>query len=130
MFRRNPAIAYGVGNLLENAADFAEAKVGVEARWTAATVSITVSDDGPGFHQDIFDRLGDPFVTTRRGYGAEASEPGRHEGMGLGFFIAKTLLERSGATVSLANRPPPDHGAVVHIVWPRGAVDVGREQVH
>ena len=126
IFRRNPAIAYGLGNLLENAVDFAESKAGVEARWTGAKVSITVSDDGPGFRQDVFDRLGDPFVTTRRGYGAEAGESGQHEGMGLGFFIAKTLLERSGAAVSLANRPQPGHGAVVHVVWPRAAVDVGK----
>jgi two-component system sensor histidine kinase RegB len=125
VFRRNPAIAYGLGNLLENAADFAATKVGVEARWTATSVAITVSDDGPGFHQDVFDRLGDPFVTTRPGYGAEPEEGG-HEGMGLGFFIAKTLLERSGAVVSLANRPAPRHGAVVQVVWPRTVIDVGR----
>ncbi|HUR42511.1 MAG TPA: ActS/PrrB/RegB family redox-sensitive histidine kinase [Aestuariivirga sp.] len=125
VFRRNPAIAYGLGNLLENAADFAAAKVDVEARWTATNVAISVSDDGPGFHQDVFDRLGDPFVTTRPGYGAEPEEGG-HEGMGLGFFIAKTLLERSGAAVSLANRPAPLHGAVVQVVWPRAIVDVGK----
>jgi two-component system sensor histidine kinase RegB len=46
--------------------------------------------------------------------------------MGLGFFIAKTLLERSGAAVSLANRPAPEHGAVVQVVWPRNLVDLGR----
>jgi two-component system sensor histidine kinase RegB len=126
VFRRNPAIAFGLANLLENAVDFADARVEVEARWTAASVAITVSDDGPGFHGDIFDRLGDPFVTTRPGYGAEASGMDRHEGMGLGFFIAKTLLERSGAAVSLANRPAPGHGAVVQVVWPRAAVDIGR----
>jgi two-component system sensor histidine kinase RegB len=125
VFRRNPAIAFGLGNLLENAADFASSKVGVDARWSAASVAITVSDDGPGFHQDVFDRLGDPFVTTRPGYGAEP-EQGGHEGMGLGFFIAKTLLERSGAVVSLANRPAPLHGAVVQVVWPRAVVDVGK----
>ncbi|MBC8037080.1 MAG: ActS/PrrB/RegB family redox-sensitive histidine kinase [Rhizobiales bacterium] len=125
VFRRNPAIAYGLGNLLENAADFAAAKVRVEARWTATNVTISVSDDGPGFHQDVFDRLGDPFVTTRPGYGVEPEEGG-HEGMGLGFFIAKTLLERSGAAVSLANRRAPQHGAVVHVVWPRHVVDVGK----
>ncbi len=67
VFRRNPAIAYGLGNLLENAVDFAASKVGVEARWTEANVTIAVGDDGPGFHQDVFDRPGDPFVTTRRG---------------------------------------------------------------
>lgn len=126
VFRRNPAIAYGLGNLLENAVDFAESEVEIEARWTPALVSLTVRDDGPGFRQDVFDRLGDPFVTTRPGYGEETGEPGRHEGMGLGFFIAKTLLERSGATVSLANRPAPSHGAVVQVRWPRPAVDVGK----
>ena len=126
VFRRNPAITYGLGNLLENAVDFAESRVEVDARWTPAQVSISVRDDGPGFHENIFDRLGEPFVTTRPGYGEDSGEPGRHEGMGLGFFIAKTLLERSGATVSLANRPAPEHGAVVHVVWPRSTVDLGR----
>ena len=126
VFRRNPAIAYGIGNLLENAVDFAESRVEVDARWTQSQVSITVRDDGPGFHENIFDRLGDPFVTTRPGYGEDSGEAGRHEGMGLGFFIAKTLLERSGASVSLANRPGPEHGAVVHVVWPRSLIDLGR----
>ena len=141
VFRRNPAITYGLGNLLENAVDFAASRVEVDARWTPGQVSITVRDDGPGFHENVFDRLGDPFVTTRPGYGVDMGEAGPHdgmgregmehegmghEGMGLGFFIAKTLLERSGATVSLANRPTPEHGAVVHVVWPRGVVDLGR----
>ena len=39
--------------------------------------------------------------------------------MGLGFFIAKTLLERSGARLELANRPLPEGGAVVTVLWPR-----------
>ena len=126
VFRRNPGIAYGLGNLLENAVDFAETRVEVDARWTPAQVSITVRDDGPGFHETILDRLGDPFVTTRPGYGEGTNEAGRHEGMGLGFFIAKTLLERSGASVSLANRPAPGHGAAVHAVWPRSLIDLGK----
>jgi two-component system sensor histidine kinase RegB len=125
VFRRNPAIAYGLANLLENAVDFAERKVSIVAQWSPAKVSLLISDDGPGFDQAIFDRLGDPFVTTRPGYGVEdEEEKGRHEGMGLGFFIAKTLLERSGATVSLANRPLPEHGAIIQLSWPRGAVDL------
>jgi two-component system, sensor histidine kinase RegB len=126
VFRRNPAIAYGLGNLLENAVDFAQGQVELVGRWTPSQVTLTVRDDGPGFRQDVLDRLGDPFVTTRPGYGAEQRGDGHHEGMGLGFFIAKTLLERSGATVGLANRPEPEHGAVVQILWPRGAVDVGK----
>ncbi len=126
VFRRNPGIAYGLGNLLENAVDFAETRVEVDARWTPTQVSITVRDDGPGFHETILDRLGDPFVTTRPGYGEGTNEAGRHEGMGLGFFIAKTLLERSGAAVSLANQPAPGHGAAVHVVWPRNLIDLGK----
>ena len=123
---RNPAIAYGLSNLIENAIDFAVAAVAIEARWSFSGIQLTVTDDGPGFAQEIFDRLGDPFVTTRQGYGLETAplEPGTHEGMGLGFFIAKTLLERSGATVTLANKPAPDHGAIVQITWPRGRIDV------
>ena len=66
---------YGIGNLLENAVDFAASRVDVEARWTDAEVSIVISDDGPGFSQDIIDRLGDPFVTTRKGYDAADARP-------------------------------------------------------
>ena len=124
---RNPAITYGLGNLIENAIDFAESEVSIEARWTESDVSVAVSDDGPGFAQEIFDRLGDPFVTTRPGYGpggSDDSDAELHSGMGLGFFIAKTLLERSGAAVSLANKPAPDHGAMVRIAWPRAVIDL------
>jgi two-component system sensor histidine kinase RegB len=129
VFRRNPAIGYGLGNLIENAVDFAERQVAITARWSPAKVSLQIEDDGPGFDQGIFDRLGDPFVTSRPGYDFTQDsgvERGVHEGMGLGFFIAKTLLERSGATVSLANRPTPAHGAVIQLNWPRSAVDVGK----
>jgi two-component system sensor histidine kinase RegB len=122
---RNPAIAYGLTNILENAVDFATSRVEVDIAWSPDDIAITVIDDGPGFAQEVIDRLGDPFVTTRRGYGFEAGPPSDsgHEGMGLGFFIAKTLLERSGATVTLANRALPAHGAIVRIAWPRHAIE-------
>jgi two-component system, sensor histidine kinase RegB len=124
VFLRNPAITYGLGNLLENAIDFATTKVEVKARWNATQVAVTVSDDGPGFDQDIFDQLGDPFVTTRPGYGAEQEqEPGQHDGMGLGLFIAKTLLERSGATVTLSNVKHPLRGAMIQVTWLRVHID-------
>jgi len=127
VFRRNPAITYGLSNLLENALDFAASRVDVKARWQQSQIQLTVSDDGPGFDQSIFDRLGDPFVTTRPGYGeAVAQEAGQHDGMGLGLFIAKTLLERSGAAVTLSNRSLPKRGAIVDISWPRSVVDVAK----
>lgn len=130
VFRRNPAIAYGLANILENAIDFAESVVTVEAHWSKTSVHLTVSDDGPGFDQQIFDRLGDPFVTTRPGYSDAGVSDGSHEGMGLGLFIAKTLLERSGATVTLSNQRPPAAGARVTLAWPREAVDIGPASLH
>lgn len=126
VFRRNPAITYGLSNILENAIDFAKSSVTVKAQWNKSSLSLQVTDDGPGFDQQIFDRLGDPFVTTRPGYTEAGVAEGTHEGMGLGLFIAKTLLERSGATVHLANQKPPVLGASISIQWPREAVDVGR----
>ena len=113
---RNPAILYGVGNILENAVDFARGEVEVNAWWNADTVEIVVSDDGPGFAPEIIKRIGEPYLSRRPQTGESQSE---HGGLGLGVFIARTLLERTGATVSFTNRIFPDHGAVVQIVWPR-----------
>ncbi|WP_239025018.1 ActS/PrrB/RegB family redox-sensitive histidine kinase [Rhodoligotrophos defluvii] len=124
VFLRSPGIRYGLGNLLDNAVDFAQKRVEIEARWDAERVVVTLRDDGPGFAQDIMDKIGEPYVTSRRG--AFDRGDGGHDGMGLGFFIAKTLLERSGATVTLANRPPPDHGATVRIEWQRNEIDLLR----
>jgi len=114
---RNPAILYGLGNLLENAVDFANERVEIFAGWSSQTVSVTISDDGPGFSPEIMERIGEPYVTSRhRRRQEDVTEGG---GLGLGFFIAKTLLERSGATLSFENRMIPDHGAVVSIQWAR-----------
>ena len=113
---RNPAILYGVGNILENAVDFAHQTVEVNAWWNAETIEIVVSDDGPGIAPDMLKRIGEPYLSRRRG--ADEAQNARG-GLGLGVFIARTLLERTGAKVSFTNRTFPDHGAVVQIVWPR-----------
>ena len=117
--QRNPGMIYGLGNLIENAIDFAAAKVEVDARFSATEVRIVIADDGAGFPPAVLEQLGEPFVTTRPGpsWGDEA--PDEHIGMGLGFFIAKTLLERTGARLDLANREHPPGGAIVTVTWPR-----------
>lgn len=121
---RNPGILFGLGNLLENAVDFAESRVDIEASWTSDELRLIIRDDGPGISQDVIDRLGEPYVTTRPGYAGDGESLGEdHEGMGLGFFIAKTLLERSGASVVLAQRPAPEKGAIGTVIWPRGDYD-------
>ncbi|HLA20062.1 MAG TPA: ActS/PrrB/RegB family redox-sensitive histidine kinase [Pseudolabrys sp.] len=114
---RNPAILYGLGNLLENAVDFARARVMVGARWSEDAVSVTIADDGPGFAADIMDRIGEPYVSSRRRSPNDtAAQP---TGLGLGFFIAKTLLERSGATLTFENRAVPERGATITVHWRR-----------
>jgi two-component system sensor histidine kinase RegB len=112
---RNPAILYGLGNLLENAVDFARERVEVAASWSGDEVAVSIIDDGPGFAPEIMDRIGEPYVTSRR----RERQDGEAHGLGLGFFIAKTLLERSGATLDFENRAFPDRGAVVRVHWGR-----------
>lgn len=114
---RRPGMIYGIGNIIENAVDFAKTRVEITARWSASTVTIVIADDGPGFPPELIETLGEPYVSTRRQGGEK--KHGRAGGLGLGFFIAKTLLERSGASLSLENRSAPEHGAIVTVTWPR-----------
>lgn len=113
---RNPAILYGVGNIVENAVDFARTSVEVNAWWNKDTIELMISDDGPGIPPDILNRIGEPYLSRRRNLDDGAGE---RRGLGLGVFIARTLLERTGAKVSFTNRTFPEHGAVVQINWPR-----------
>ncbi len=117
--KRNPAILYGVGNILENAVDFARSTVEVNAWWNAETVEIVISDDGPGIAPDMLQRIGEPYLSRRPTTEEAQGDYGERTGLGLGVFIARTLLERTGARISFNNRIFPDHGAVAHIVWPR-----------
>ncbi|MGH6867104.1 MAG: ActS/PrrB/RegB family redox-sensitive histidine kinase [Methyloceanibacter sp.] len=121
--QRNPGVIHGLGNIVENAVDFAGSKVEVDAHWSADEVRIVIADDGSGFPPNVLEQLGEPFVTTRAGESWDESAPDEHVGMGLGFFIAKTLLERSGARLELANKPQPHGGAVVTVIWPRAKFD-------
>ncbi|MBZ6077143.1 ActS/PrrB/RegB family redox-sensitive histidine kinase [Microvirga puerhi] len=124
--RRNPGVVYGLSNILDNAADFAESRVTLEATWTPQEVSLEIRDDGPGYAPDILLRVGEPYVTTRSAAKrAEGDDEEGGSGLGLGLFIAKTLIERSGAQLTLTNALPPTHGAIARIVWPRHAFDQG-----
>jgi two-component system sensor histidine kinase RegB len=120
--RPNPAIVHGLANFVENAVDFARERVTLGAAWDNDRVILTVADDGPGFAAGIIDRIGEPYVTTRARTGSDSAD---HEagGLGLGVFIAKTLLERTGATVSLGNADPPKTGAIVRVAWPRAVFE-------
>jgi two-component system sensor histidine kinase RegB len=120
---RAPELLHGIGNIVENAADFARSKVQIDARWDASRLSISVKDDGPGFAPEILMVLGEPYITSRPSPVSfeDETQAGEHEGMGLGFFIAKTLLEQTGGSVNARNLP--NGGAQVTVFWPRGVVD-------
>ncbi|MFC4669122.1 sensor histidine kinase RegB [Seohaeicola nanhaiensis] len=128
---RKPEVIHGLRNLVQNAVDFARSTVWIESAWTEDRISVRIMDDGRGFPPHLIGRIGDPFVRRRRSESDRKSRP-EYEGMGLGLFIAKTLLERTGAELSFANGPDRDLpgpdagariGAVVEVVWPRAKID-------
>lgn len=114
VLRRAPEVIHALASFVDNAVDFAQSRVDVVCTYDARTVSIAVSDDGPGFSSEVLSKLGQPYISTRPG--GEGSRQDHH-GMGLGFFIAKQLLERSGAT--LDHRNAKKGGAVITAAWPR-----------
>ncbi len=121
--QKNPGVLYGLGNLIENAVGFAEKVVVIRASWTKSTVKIVVADDGRGFPPNILARIGEPYLSQREGVRRNEEAGG---GLGLGLFIARSLLERSRATLQFDNAPPPAHGAVATVEWPRSAYEQGR----
>ena len=128
---RRPELIHGLRNLIQNAVDFASANVWVEAEWSDNVISVRIMDDGLGYAPQVIGRIGDPFVRRRKGDPEASRRPG-YEGMGLGLFIAKTLLERTGAELSFANgrdvygrlgKRTERTGAVVEVIWPREKLD-------
>lgn len=127
---RRPEVIHGLRNLVQNAVDFARSQVWIDATWTDAAISVRIIDDGAGYPANVLGRIGDPFVRSRPASQETGQRPD-YEGMGLGLFIAKTLLERSGAELSFANGADPfltraEHpdrsGAIVEVRWPNGAI--------
>jgi two-component system, sensor histidine kinase RegB len=117
---RRPEIIHGLRNLIQNAVDFAHAGIRIEADWTPAHITIRVVDDGPGYPPHLLARIGEPYLRDRRGPVAEGRRD--YDGMGLGLFIAKTLLERTGADITFDNVPPQDGqpgGARACVRWSR-----------
>ncbi|KEP70321.1 ActS/PrrB/RegB family redox-sensitive histidine kinase [Thioclava sp. BHET1] len=120
---RYPELIHALRNFVQNAVDFARTTVWIEAEWDAEMIRVRVSDDGRGYPSNVLSRIGDPYLQPR----ANASERKEYDGMGLGVFIAKTLLERTGAQLAFFNgdasyapltQEPQRSGAVVEVSWP------------
>ena len=116
ILRRTPEIMHGLGNIIQNAMQFATTAVKVVAHTDANRIAMTISDDGPGFSPGLLGRLGEPYLSLR---------DQEHEHLGLGIFIAQTLLERTGAELTFVNGLEGGlEGAAVMIVWPRAALAI------
>lgn len=132
--RRAPEIIHGLRNLIQNAVDFAATTVWVDGHWSDSRLLVRVIDDGPGYPAQLLGRIGDPFLRARD---QDLRDRSGYEGMGLGLFIAKTLLERSGATLTFANGGDAARGArelrarsgaIVEVVWPLEAIAADRDR--
>jgi two-component system sensor histidine kinase RegB len=146
MAARSPELIHGLRNMIQNAVDYAASTVWVDIDFDVDGLRIAIGDDGPGFSPDILPRLGEPYVSTRpRGELRQSGSgsDGEYEGMGLGLFIARTLLERTGAQVSFANGSDARHrrsadretspeltlppGAIIELVWPASILVTPKE---
>ena len=141
LIRRYPEIIHGLRNLIQNAVDFSQEHVWVDMSWTQTQISVMIGDDGKGFSPDLMGRIGEPYV-GRKKRGNDPRRPS-YEGMGLGLFIAKTLLERTGAALDFENSSqpggaalkgdqlPPDYanpsGAVVTVTWARSRLEMNED---
>jgi two-component system sensor histidine kinase RegB len=101
-----PELLHGLGNLIQNAMQFATSRVSLQLFWDTEMIRLTVQDDGPGFTSSVLASIGEPYISTRSDVG---------ENLGLGIFIAQTLLQRTDAELSFSNQ----NGAKVVITWPR-----------
>ena len=94
---RSPEIIYGLRNFIGNAVKFSKAQVKIELISDKNIIEIIVQDDGPGFPDDIIEILGEPYIKSK------SSLVDQNAGTGLGTFLGKTLLERSGAKLFFTN---------------------------
>jgi two-component system sensor histidine kinase RegB len=136
---RSPEVIHGLRNLIQNAVDFSRGNVWIDIDWSDTSLSLSITDDGPGFPGHLLGRIGDPFM--RHPTPSKDSHPERphYEGMGLGLFIAKTLLERTGAVLEFSNAADPflteeerpvRCGAVVQVSWPRSRIEADATLSH
>tara|TARA_B100000214_G_scaffold260247_1_gene192119 strand:+ start:1362 stop:2639 length:1278 start_codon:yes stop_codon:yes gene_type:complete len=107
--RRSAEVTYGIRNFVGNAVKFSKSKVLINLETNKNDFSVLISDDGPGFPQDIYNLIGEPYIASK------SNKLKSKSGLGLGTFIGKTLLERKKAKINFSNNEKK--GALVEIVW-------------
>ena len=109
---KSPEIVYGLRNFIGNANKFSNKKIEIFLKSNKKETEIIIKDDGPGFPKDLIDKhmLGEPYIRT-----IDDSHISKY-GLGLGTFIAKTLLEKNFANIIFQNSENTG-GAEVIIKW-------------
>ena len=103
-------IVYGLRNFIGNANKFSKNTIFINLKSDSESTEVAIEDDGPGYPKDIISKIGEPYLKSN--YSKEKSK----EGLGLGLFIGKTLLEKNFASVICRNSKTRS-GAEVVILW-------------
>ena len=103
-------IMYALGNIIQNAIFYSKKNVTAELNYNNSQVKIFIKDDGNGFSKDIIDKLGEPYISKNK------------QGMGLGIFIAKNLIENMGGKLNFFNSK--DDNAVVEIIFENSILNI------
>ncbi len=109
---KSTEIIYGLRNFIGNANKFSKKKIDISLSNKKNSTFVKISDDGDGFPKDLIrsEKLGEPYIRTLN------SANSAKQGLGLGTFIGKTLLEKNFATVKFDNSEYTG-GAEVTIEW-------------
>ena len=107
--KRSPELTYGIRNFVGNAVKFSKNNVFINLINNKDEIKIKITDDGPGFPNDVFQIIGEPYIASK------IKKFKNKSGLGLGTFIGKTLLERKKAIIEFSNLEKG--GASVEISW-------------
>ncbi len=107
--KRSAELTYGIRNFVGNAVKFSKKNININLVANNQTTTLQISDDGPGFPEDIYKIIGEPYISTK------SKKLKSKAGLGLGTFIGKTLLERKKANIEFLKSS--NGGALVEISW-------------
>jgi two-component system sensor histidine kinase RegB len=119
--RKLPEIMHGITNFVENGVKYAQSKVEINIGWTNKGLILKIIDDGPGFDERIILDLGEPYIKSKFVGSGRNRKAVSNVGQGLGIFMGKSLIERTGATITFKNST--SSGAEVSLMWPKQTID-------
>ena len=103
-------IVYGLRNFIGNANKFSRKKIFINLKSDNEFTEITIEDDGAGYPKNILPKIGEPYLKP------DNMREKSKQGLGLGLFIGKTLLEKNFAVLNFRNSQTRS-GAEVLIKW-------------